>query len=121
MESIDFVLAYPQAPVKTDIFMQPPKVPPGFLIPDLPLLLDSFVKVYKLIRNLYGLKDAGHTSKVDSCLYTKIGIILVLYIDDAILILPYKSKIDYEIKSLQEAYDLTNDGELQDYLGTCFT
>ena len=32
MESIDFVLAHPQAPVKTDIFMQPPRVPPGFLI-----------------------------------------------------------------------------------------
>ncbi|CAJ1941720.1 unnamed protein product [Cylindrotheca closterium] len=32
MESIDFVLAYPQAPIKTDIFMQPPRVPPKFAI-----------------------------------------------------------------------------------------
>ena len=27
MESIDFVLAFPQAPIKTDIYMRPPKVP----------------------------------------------------------------------------------------------
>ena len=36
VRSIDFVLAYPQAPIKTDIFMRPPKVPPDFNIPDLP-------------------------------------------------------------------------------------
>jgi hypothetical protein len=55
MESIDFVLvAYPQAPIKTDIFMQPPKVPPNFTIPDLPNFADQFLKVYKLLKNLYG-------------------------------------------------------------------
>jgi hypothetical protein len=137
MESIDFVLAYPQAPIKTDIFLQPPKVPAGFCVPDLPSITDRFTKVYKLLKNLYGLKDAGKTwadhlrkgllsrgwvqSQTDSCLYTKNGIILVLYVDDAILISPYKSKIDFEIKSLQKDYDLTDDGELKDYLGTRFT
>ena len=137
MESIDFVLAYPQAPIKTDIFMLPPKVPPKFVIPDLPHLTDRFTKVYKLIQNLYGLKDGGRTwaqflhkgliergwkqSSVDSCLYTKPNIILVLYVDDACLLSPNKSVIDAEIKSLQQQYDLTDDGELQDYLGTRFT
>eukprot|EP00980_Cylindrotheca_fusiformis_P020590 scaffold7642_cov88-Cylindrotheca_fusiformis.AAC.1 len=87
MQSIDFVLAYPQAPVKTDIYMKPPRTPPGFVIPDLPSPLDRVSKVYKLIQNLYGLKDAGKTwadylkkgllqrgwkaSEVDSCLFTK--------------------------------------------------
>jgi hypothetical protein len=33
MQSIDFVLAFPQAPIKTDIFMRPPKVPHDFIIP----------------------------------------------------------------------------------------
>jgi hypothetical protein len=32
IKSIDFVLAYPQAPVKTDIYMLPPRVPPDFII-----------------------------------------------------------------------------------------
>jgi len=56
MESIDPVLAFPQAPIKTDIYMKPPKVPP-----DLPSFADRFLNVYKLLKNLYGLKDTGKT------------------------------------------------------------
>jgi hypothetical protein len=75
--------------------MQPPKVSPNFTIPDLPNVADQFLKVYKLLKNLYGLKDARKTwadflktglleqgwkpSEVDSGLYTKNGIILILY------------------------------------------
>ena len=137
MESVDFVLAYPQAPIQTDIYMRPPNVPQNFVIPDLPKPEDRWTKVYKLIQNLYGLKDAGRTwsqylhkglvargwqqSKIDSCLYTKKNIILVLYVDDACLLSPDKSLIDKEIKSLQDQYNLTDDGELKDYLGTRFT
>jgi hypothetical protein len=61
MCSIDFVLAFPQAPVKTDIYMNPPRVPNGFDIPDLPTLSDRLSNVYKLLRKPYGLKDAGKT------------------------------------------------------------
>lgn len=136
MRSIDFVLAYPQAPVKTDIYMKPPTVPPGFVIPDLPSPADRSNFVYKLLQNLYGLKDAGKTwydhlekglikrgwkkSQIDGCLFTKRGIILIVYVDDAILISPYNALIQKEIRSLQDEYDLTDDGELQDYLGIRF-
>ena len=48
MQSIDFVLAFPQAPVKTDIYMKPPQVPRDFNILDLPSYTDRFTKVYKL-------------------------------------------------------------------------
>ena len=34
MESVDFVIAFPQAPIKTDIFMQLPRAPNNFKIPD---------------------------------------------------------------------------------------
>ena len=44
---IDFVLAFPQAPVLTDIYMKPPHVPRDFIIPDLPSYTDRFTKVYK--------------------------------------------------------------------------
>ena len=117
MESIDFVLAFPQAPIKTDIYMRPPKVPSGFSIPDLPTFYDHFLNVYNLLKNLYSLKDAGKTwfdflkkgllkqgwkqSEIDSCLFTKDGILLVVYVDDAILISPHKTLTDIEIKSLQ--------------------
>ena len=40
MESIGFVLVFPQSPIKTNIYMRPPKVPSGFSIPDLPALSD---------------------------------------------------------------------------------
>jgi hypothetical protein len=137
MESIDFILAYPQAPIKTDIFMRPPKVPPDFCIADLPLPSDRYSKYYQLDRNLYGLKDAGKTwgdflhsglisrgwsqSAIDPCLYTKTNIALVLYVDDACLLSPDKNLISSEIRSLQSHYNLTDDGELKDYLGTRFT
>jgi len=136
MESIDFVLAFPQAPVKTDIFMKPPKVPRDFVIPDLPNFTDRFQNVYQLIKNLYGLKDAGRTwyqylrkgllkrgwiqSEIDTCVFTKKGIILVLYVDDGILISPSKVLIESELKSLKESFMLTEEGELKDYLGTRF-
>jgi hypothetical protein len=90
----------------------------------------------RLLQNLCGLKDAGKTwhgflkkglierdwktSEVGSCLFTKNKIILIVYVDEAILILPNKKLIDTEIKSLQKGYDLTHDGELKDYLGTRF-
>ena len=61
IHSIDFVLAFPQANIKADIYMRPPHVPPDFIIPDLPTYYDKVSKVYTLIKNLYGLKDAGRT------------------------------------------------------------
>ena len=119
-----------------DIFMNPPKVPPNFKIPDLPRPSDRITKCYKLIKNLYGLKDAGITwfdflskgliergwkpSSVDACLFTKPGIILVVYVDDAILISANDKLIDSEIKSLKSSYALTDDAPLKDYLGTRF-
>ena len=54
-------MAFPQAKVKTDIFMRPPTVPADFIIPDIPVYTDRFTQVYKLIETLYGLKDAGRT------------------------------------------------------------
>lgn len=117
MRSIDCVLAFPQAPVKTGIFMKPPKVPPKFKIPDLPKPIDRITKCYKLIKNLYRLRDAGKTwfdflskgrkergwkpSTVHACLFTKPRIILVVYADDAILISANDKLIDSKIKSLR--------------------
>ena len=109
MQSIDFVLELPQATVKTNIYMKPPKVPKDFEIPDLLILTDRFIYVYKLIKNLYSLTDAGKTwydylknsilkrgwqkLSIDECIFTKNGVILVIYVDDDILISPSKKKL----------------------------
>ena len=95
---------------KTDIYIKLPKVPKEFEIPDLPKFTDRFIYVYKLIKKLYGLKDAEMTwydylkhsllnqgyrqSKIDECLFTKNGVILVKYVNDTILISRSKQNIN---------------------------
>ena len=59
-------------------------------------------------------------SKVDPCLFIKGSVLLVLYTDDASFFSPSAQAIDDEIASLKKAFDLTDEGELQDYLGTHF-
>ena len=54
-------MAFPQDATKTDIYMKSPTVPSDFVISDLPNFMDRFTHIYKLIKNLYGLKDAGRT------------------------------------------------------------
>ena len=51
-KSIDFVLAYPQADLDVDIYME---LPQGFNVGP-----ESRRYVLKLQKNLYGLKQAGH-------------------------------------------------------------
>ena len=66
------------------------------------------------------LKRKWKQSPIDECLFIKDGIIFILYVDDACLIFSSKTKIQREIHSLKQDYDLTDDGELQDYIGTRF-
>lgn len=129
MRTIDFVMAYPQAPIKTDIFMRLPK---GTSIPKL-----KGHHLLKLKKNVYGLKDAGLTwhehikeglitrgfkqSQVDPCLFVKGQTLLTLYVDDAALFGPDGEAIDSTIKSLQQSFDLTDEGNLKDYLGVRIT
>ena len=129
-------MAYPHAYIKTNIYMKPPTVPHKFTIPDLPQLFDRFTHAYKLLKNLYGLKDAGKIlhdflknflvqhgwvqSNIDGCLFTKSGMLLILYVDEFWCISPYTHQVDAEIKSLEQDYNLTNVGDLKDYLGTRF-
>ena len=116
--------------------MKSPTIPHDFIIPDLLLLSDWFTHVYKLLKNLYGLKDTDRTwnnhlkkgllkrgwvqSDIDGCLFTKPEVLLILYVDKACFISPERQRIDTEIKLLQKDYDLTNDGNLKDYLGNRF-
>ena len=127
--SIDFVLAFPQADLDVDIFME---LPYGFDIDG------KRGYVLKLNKNLYGLKDASrtfwmmlkegleargyeHQSESDQCVfYGKTSIILV-YVDDLVVIQKSGANdTDTLIKDLQEgneAFVFTDDGDLQKYLG----
>ena len=129
MWSIDFIMAYTQAKVKTDIYMTLPR---ATTIPN----IDPTKHLLKLQQNLYGLKDGQvtwheHIKKrlkergftpleVDPCLFIKGSVLLVLYTDDAAFFSPSDQAIDEEITSLKKAFELTDEGKLQDYLGTRF-
>ena len=69
-----------------------------------------------------GLLSRGfRQSKVDPCLFIKGTVILALYVDDAALFPPDSAAINHEIESLKKSFKLTDEGKLQDYLGTHLT
>jgi hypothetical protein len=135
---IDFVLAYPQADIKTDVFMEVPnKFEVGksgqlFRNEGAPAPKDQ-PHVLKLEKNVYGLKDAGLTwyehltkglkvrgfvqSLVDPCLFYKGNLLLITYVDDCVIICPDDAKIDEFILSMQRDYNLTDEGDISAFLG----
>ncbi len=127
---IDFVLAFPQADVECDLFMELPR---GLIFEG----VDRSTHCVKLIKNLYGQKQAGRVwndylvqglvdrgfiqSKVDECVFYKDTTILLVYVDDAILCGPSSKDIDDIIASLKKDFDVTDEGEIDDYLGVKVT
>ena len=64
-----------------------------------------------------GLTKRGwKQSDVDSCLFMKDNVILILYVDDAALISPDLHHIKSCIQFLQKDFSLTDDGPLHNYL-----
>ena len=126
---IDFVLAYPQAPVETPLYM---KVPKGFTMADDNENPDDFV--LELVRNLYGQKQAGRVwnkhlhkglidigfqqSSIDECVYYKGSTIFLVYVDDGLFFAPTDDEINAAIADIRKAgYDISDEGEIDDYLG----
>ena len=125
-KSIDFVLAFPQAELDVDIWMELPRG----MVPD----CDDGNKrsyVLKLKKNLYGLKQASFNwfdklksglvdrgfkpSEIDPCLYYKKGMIILTYVDDCIIVSTEMKKINDFMKSMQngpENFALTDDKEI---------
>ena len=123
---IDFVLAYPQANVECDLYM---KLPMGFDIPG----TTPGSKVIKLLKNLYGQKQAGRIwnlhlhnnllkigwkqSEADECVYFKNGVIFCVYVDDGIFAAPNEENLLNAIKEIQEIFTITVEGNITDYVG----
>jgi histone deacetylase 1/2 len=120
------MLAYPQADIETELFMEVPK---GFEFQQ-----SCKTHCLRLIKNLYGQKQAGRVwnkhlhkgltsmgfvrSKIDECVYYRGSTIFLCYIDDLILIAPDPREIDkvfQEFKTLK--YNVTDEGQIDNYLG----
>jgi hypothetical protein len=95
LRQVDFVMAYSQAPVEMDIYMELPqgiKTATG----------DSKDNVLKLLKDIYGQKQAGrvwnsflvdkltslgYTSLlIDDCVFVRSDIIIMVYVDDGIFL-----------------------------------
>jgi hypothetical protein len=127
--SIDFTLAFPQADTDVTIYME---VPIGCEVPE-----GDFV--CKLIKNLYGLKQAARTwfeylrdsltehedtggfgfkqSLVDPCIFYKDGVTLITWVDDCLIFARKKELADKVIEELKGKFTLTEDEDVSAYLG----
>ena len=123
---VDFVLAFPQADIEFDIYMNIPK---GIQTK----YGDGNTRVLKLQENLYGQRQAGRVwvdhlkenlikigfkpSLVDECVFYRGRTIFMFYVDGGIFMAPTDREIDKAIKDLQkQKYDIEDKGDIQDYL-----
>jgi hypothetical protein len=131
-QQIDFVLAFPQAKVECDIFLEAPN---GFHFKD---GLTKKTHCLKLLKNLYGTKQgakvwydylhAGLTklgykcSKVDKCVFYKGKAVFLVYTDDGIYVGPDLEEINRLKKELITAgFNIEDMGTLNEYLGVKVT
>ena len=125
---LDYVLAFPQAPMERELYMEIPK---GFDIDQ--GKTDDFI--LKLNKNIFGQKQAGRVwnqylvnklvkelgfrqSRIDECLFYKGNVMYALYTDDSILTGPDKGEIDKIIEQMRKiGLNITDEGNLEDFLG----
>jgi len=127
-KQLDFLLAYTQAPVERELYMEVPK---GVTV--MGGLNDRSKYALRLIKNLYGQKQAGHVwyqyltkglkelgftqSSVDECVFYKGTCVLLVYVDDTIILGPIRSDVEEAIHLIKTKFQLGEEGDLCDYLG----
>jgi hypothetical protein len=127
LRQIDFVQAYPQAPIETDMYME------------LPLGIEtrhgnSKDHVLKLLSNLYGQKQAGRVwngymveklrsigftpSLIDESVFYRDDVIFIVYVDDGIFISADDDSITKAIRDITESgLEIEDQGHPADYVG----
>jgi hypothetical protein len=126
-KQIDCVMAFPQAPVERDLYMEIPK---GVKLENVENTRDC---VLCIIKNLYGQKQAGRVwyqyltkgleemgfikSKVDKCVFYYKSCLILIYVDDSIIMLPIKSQVQDTIKRISERFNIQEEGDMCEFLG----
>jgi hypothetical protein len=124
---VDIVMAYPQAPIKMDIYME---LPQGIQTKH----GNSKEHVSKLEKNIYDQKQAGcmwnsflvdklpsigfTTSLIDDCVFFCGNIIFMVYVDDGIFLGSDDLQLQEVIKEIQNlGLNIEDQGQPADYVG----
>ena len=125
-KQLDYVLAFPQAPVERECFM---KIPMGIQVS----AIGKFCLRVK--KNIYGQCQAGRVwnlflvdklvnevgfvqSKHDECVFYRGNVIYLLYTDDSILAGPDEDELNKVVLDIKEAgLNVTEEGDIEDFLG----
>jgi hypothetical protein len=123
----DFVMAYPQAPIECDMYME---LPQGILVSK----GDSLDYVLKLLKNIYGQKQAGQVwnkflvnkltslgyqaSMINDCVYYRGDIIFMVYINNGIFLGQDDEQLKATIHEIQDSgLNIEDQGHPADYVG----
>jgi len=123
--SVDFTLAFTQAPIDQEMYID---LPIGF---DVDGNKDEYV--LQLKKTLYGLKQAGlnwfdtlkthlisigfRQSTTDPCCFYRGDLILICYVDDCLIFCHDENKINAFVNELHSKFTLTDEGDVATYLG----
>ena len=82
---------------------------------------------------MYGIRDAGrtwwenlseglidigvHQTQTDPCVFIKGHVIILIYVDDCIILSKNKQSIIKILELLRKNYTITDEGEMEEYLG----
>ncbi|KAL7474375.1 LOW QUALITY PROTEIN: hypothetical protein ACHAW6_000350 [Cyclotella cf. meneghiniana] len=124
-ETIDFVMAYTQAPIETDLYMeilQGIEMTGGNTKDYVLQLLAIFMKQAERVWNQYlvsKLESIGFTqSRIDECVFYRDDIIFIVYIDDGIFVGTSDDQLSHVIKELTDrGLQIENQGHPVDYIG----
>jgi hypothetical protein len=126
-KQIDYVMAFPQAPVERDLYMEIPK---GVQLENSKNTRDY---VLRIIKDLYGQKQAGWVwyqyltkgleemgfvkSKIDECVFYYKSCLVLIYVDDSIIMGPMESQIQEVIRKISERFNIQEEGDMCEFLG----
>jgi hypothetical protein len=133
---VDFVQAFTQAPIDCPVYME---IPAQYTVQDNQLVFTGAhhkatdkTHIIKLLKNMYGLKQAGHNwyntltdellktgfrqSSIDKCLFIRDNCIVIVYVDDCLLFSPHDKVLDNMIALFNKHFKIISSSSIETYL-----
>ena len=125
---IDYVMAYPQAPIEREMFM---KIPSGYKVANGD---PGKEYVFRVNKNIYGQVQAGRVwnkfvtdklksigfnqSRWDPCVFWKGQVLYILYTDDSLLAGAKEEEIEDTVQQIKgTGLKITEEGTIDDFVG----